>query len=85
MGKSFHVPDQAAASTAVSGNQELCLPLKYRFVPSNMPDGEAEAEAEAEASDNEGETSVSINPCLVDPLFQDLDRSSRFYISHCNH
>ncbi|GBF61890.1 acriflavine sensitivity control protein [Trichophyton mentagrophytes] len=82
MGKSFHVPDQAAASTAASGNQELCLPRKYRFVPSNMPDGEAEAEAEAEASGDEGETSVSINPCLVDPLFQDLDRASRFYISH---
>ncbi|EFR03821.1 acriflavine sensitivity control protein acr-2 [Nannizzia gypsea CBS 118893] len=86
MGKSFHVPEQATTPTAASGSQELCLPRKYRFVPSNMPDGEAEAEAEtgaeAEKAGDEGDTSVSINPSLVDPLFQDLDQASRFYISH---
>lgn len=84
MGKSFHVPNQAVTSTAASGSQALCLPRKYRFVPSNMPDGEAEAEDEAETADDEGDTSMSINPCLVDPLFQGLDHASRFYISHCN-
>ncbi|KAM5461111.1 hypothetical protein MferCBS49748_007382 [Microsporum ferrugineum] len=77
MGKSFDVPavpaQEQATASATSGHQELSLPRKYRFVPSNVPESDAV---------NDDETEVSISPCLVDPLFQDLDRTSRFYISH---
>ncbi|KAM5445569.1 hypothetical protein MaudCBS49596_007389 [Microsporum audouinii] len=77
MGKSFDVPavpaQEQATASATPGHQELSLPRKYRFVPSNVPESDAV---------NDDETEVSISPCLVDPLFQDLDRTSRFYISH---
>ncbi|KAK2882619.1 hypothetical protein FQN49_000158 [Arthroderma sp. PD_2] len=77
MGKSFDIPAAQAQEhsvvSATSRNQASRSSRKYRFVPSNISNSNIVRKSG---------TAMSINPYLVDPLFQDLDHTSRFYISH---
>lgn len=82
MGKSFEVPAQPEVSAKESVSESSLVPVSKNgtlgheaqsliWTPSTIP--------------GKNSPEISISPCLLDPLLQDLSSSSRYYISHCKY
>ncbi|KAL1959932.1 hypothetical protein VTO42DRAFT_600 [Malbranchea cinnamomea] len=68
MGKSFDVPAQAQSPSKPLENRKKRQ--RYRFVHCY------------DTSNNTNERTISVPSSLLDPVFQDLDPVSRYYVSH---
>ncbi|KAK2768720.1 hypothetical protein FQN54_000576 [Arachnomyces sp. PD_36] len=80
MGKSFEVPAQSEASSNESSTETSLVSVSKNDKSEYQTHDFILDKRKAPASKKAG--GISISPCLLDPLVQDLSSSSRYYLSH---
>ena len=81
MGKTFEIPAQPEVSTKESTSESSLVPVSRNGTSEYQMHNFTLSNCKVPEENNQG---ISIAPCLLDPLVQDLSPSSRYYLSHCN-
>lgn len=84
MGKSYDVsvPAQPEVSTKEPISESSLVPISKHGTSGYQMHNFVLSKSKTPDKSSQG---ISIPPCLLDPLVQDMSSSSRYYLSHCNY